>query len=115
MDRSTCGGCDEPEYADKLHALAMKYQEVAATAGEKIFRLQTALTIIREWSMKNWDARAVRVIRDWIDSGMSEPLPWPGGAFFEEWAEKQGYSNVDGCVGLRITAQLVQDDRRIRN
>ena len=56
--------------------------------------------------MNNWHAGAIITVRDWIDSGMTGPVPWPGGAIFEAWAEKQGWSNQGGFIGYTMTVQL---------
>ena len=83
------------------------YQRAAARAGTQALRMRIALKILRAWGIgQNWDVRAVITIRDWIDGGMDGPVPWPGGAFFEEWAAEQGLSNIDGHCGYRLTMQL---------
>ena len=105
LDRATCNGCDEPE-GDELRELALKYQQAAAKCGTQAMRMGFALAIIREWSMNNWHAGAIITVRDWIDSGMTGPVPWPGGAIFEAWAEKQGWSNQGGFIGYTMTVQL---------
>jgi hypothetical protein len=33
---------------------------------------------------------------------MNGPIPFPDNPFFREWAEKNGFSNVAGFVGLRL-------------
>ena len=42
LDRSTCDGCDEREYADKLYALAMKYQDADAKVSQRSMRMAIA-------------------------------------------------------------------------
>ena len=70
-------------------------------------RMHLALKVLRKWGMgQNYNAHAVVAIRDWLDRGMSGPIPWPGGAFFDEWAAEEGLANVDGFVGLRFTMEL---------
>jgi len=102
---------DLPESADTLEdarTLALHYQKCAAECGSKSMRYVWALMILREWALgQNYDARALITVRDWIDSGMNGPIPWPGGLFFAEWATERGLSNVDGYVGMRLTAKLV--------
>jgi hypothetical protein len=96
----------------ELEALAIKHLEAAAASGQAAMRMRFALLILREWALgKCYHAGAMIAIRDWIDGGMDGPVPWPGGAFFEEWAEKQGFSNVDGFVGFRVTVQLLPDTK----
>lgn len=87
----------------------IRYQRAAARAGTQALRMRIALKILREWSMGHrYSAHVVICVRNWIDDGMNGPVPWPGGAFFEEWAAEQGLSNVDGFCGYRLTMQLEQ-------
>lgn len=72
-------------------------------------RMDLALKLLRAWGMgQDYNAGVVMTVRDWIDGGMRGPIPWPGGAFFDGWAARQGLSNVDGFVGLKITMQIVE-------
>lgn len=73
-------------------------------------RMHLALKMLREWGMgENFHGGVVATIRKWIDDGKPGPIPWPGGAIFEEWATKEGLANVDGFVGLRVTMQIVRE------
>jgi hypothetical protein len=57
---------------------------------------------------QNFHGGVVVTIRDWFDGGRQGPIPWPGGAIFEEWATREGLSNVDGFVGFRMTMKLTE-------
>ena len=67
-------------------------------------RMFIALNVLRAWhyGTEGFDATVVRTIWDWIDGGMDGPVPWPNSPFFTEWAERTGYSNVDGSIGWRF-------------
>ena len=101
------GGFTREQLAD----LALDYQGIAARQGSAVMRYRMALEILREFGGigGNWNASVTAVVRRWIDGGMDSPLPWPGGAFFEEWAAKKGLSNIDGFCGYRLKMQIVQD------
>jgi hypothetical protein len=71
-------------------------------------RMYMALKILRAWNSgtAGFDALVVGTIHQWIDDGdMQLPIPWPRSPFFEEWAEKHGYANIDGHVGFRLVGQ----------
>jgi hypothetical protein len=73
-------------------------------------RMHIALKLLRAWGMGgDFHGGVVVTVREWIDGGMKGPIPWPGGAIFEEWASKAGYANVDGSVGFRFTMQLERE------
>jgi len=99
-----------PDNADTLEnaqTLALHYQRVAVEQGTRLIRMHIAISILRKWALgKNWNASAVLTIRDWIDGGMVESIPWPGDAFFEEWAATQHMENIDGFIGYRITMKM---------
>lgn len=97
--------------ADLIERQAAEMSEmyrVAAEQGSKILRLNLALTIARAWGLASdgWDWTAAIAIRKWADSDRSRPIPWINCPFFEEWATRQGLSNVDGHVGYRFTVTL---------
>ena len=98
---------DLPQSADTLEdarTLALHYQKIAAKQGSKIMRLRIALKIIREFGGfgDGYHAGVMLTMREWMDSGMDSPVPWPESAFFDTWAAAQGLSNVDGFVGYRL-------------
>jgi hypothetical protein len=67
-------------------------------------RMLIALRILRAWNSgtAGFDGQVVVTIHQWIDAGMNGPIPFPDNPFFREWAEKNGFSNVAGFVGLRL-------------
>ena len=102
-----------PASADTLEdarTLALHYQQAAATAGQRAMRMRFALLMLREFGGlgNGMHGGVMNTVRAWIDEGMTEPLPWPESPFFDDWAAKQGWSNVDGCVGFRLKMELVQ-------
>lgn len=101
-----------PQSADTLddaRRLALHYQSIAAVQGGKLLRLNVALKIIREFGMdRGWHSGVMLTIKRWMDDGMDKPIPWPESVFFDEWAETQGMSNIDGHIGYRLTATLVR-------
>jgi hypothetical protein len=110
-DKGRCVMTDLPQSADTLEdarTLALHYQQAAAKCGQHAMRMRFALLILREWSIKHWSSNITMTVQEWIDAGMSGPIPWPGGAFFEEWAEEQGWTNIDGFIGIRVTAKLIR-------
>ncbi len=68
-------------------------------------RMYLALQMLRAWNSgtQGFEALTVSTVNKWIDDGMSGPIPWPESPFFAEWAEKRGFSNIDGYVGFRAT------------
>lgn len=100
-----------PESADTLEdarTLALHYQSIAAQQGSKIMRLRIALQIIREFGGfgQGFHGGVMATMAEWMDDGMDGPLPWPESVFFDTWAKSQGMSNVDECVGYRLTVKL---------
>jgi hypothetical protein len=93
---------------ENARTLALHYQDAAAKCGQCAMRMRFALLMLREFGgMGNgWHGNVAYTVLEWIDEGMAEPLPWPGGAAFEKWAAERGWSNVDGCVGFRLTMKL---------
>jgi hypothetical protein len=73
-------------------------------------RMWIALRLLRAWNngTDGYDGEVVAILNRWIDGGMQGPIPWPNNPFFREWAEAKGYSNVNGSVGFRFSAMLVQ-------
>jgi hypothetical protein len=70
-------------------------------------RMHIALKMLRAWGMgEDFHGGVVATIRTWIDEGMQGPIPWPGGAIFEAWAEGSGYANVGGSVGFRLIMKM---------
>ncbi len=71
-------------------------------------RMWLALKLMRAWNSgtAGFDSRVVMTVNQWIDDGMKGPIPWPGGAFFDDWAARNGLSKVDGNVGFRFEVQL---------
>lgn len=69
-------------------------------------RMYIALRILRAWNhgTDGFDGIAVKTIHDWIDGKMEGPIPWPESPLFREWAQDNGFSNVDGNVGFRFLA-----------
>lgn len=65
-------------------------------------RMYIAIQILRAWNngTVGYHAEVVSTVNDWIDSGMVGPIPFPRSPFFADWAEKQGFANVDGAIGL---------------
>ena len=102
---------DLPQSADTLEdarALALHYQSVAASQGTACLRYRLALMILREFSGlgEGYHAGVTLTIKAWIDAGMDQPIPWPQSVFFDSWARTKGLSNVDGCVGYRMTMKM---------
>jgi hypothetical protein len=67
-----------------------------------------ALRVLRAWNSgtAGYSGITVKTINDWIDGKMEGPVPWPNDPFFEEWAQKNGFSEVDGYIGFRLHANL---------
>jgi hypothetical protein len=67
-------------------------------------RMSIALRILRAWNSgtAGFDGQVVLTIHKWIDAGMNGPIPFPDNPFFSEWAQENGFSNVDGFVGFRL-------------
>jgi hypothetical protein len=77
----------------------------------RIEDLEVALLIIRAWGLGgNYNAHAIVTVRDWVDAGMNGAVPWPGGAFFEEWAGENQLLNVGGFVKFSATARQKEEN-----
>jgi len=112
------GKSELPQSADTLEdarTLALHYQKIAAEQGSKIMRLRISLQIIREFGGfgEGFHGGVMATMTKWMDSGMSDPVPWPESVFFDTWAEKQGMSNVDGCVGYRLTMKVSRENQHV--
>lgn len=90
--------------------IALSYQKAAAESGQAAMRMGFALKILRAWGgyrgSEGWHGGVVADVLAWIDAGMSGPVPWTRSPFFDEWAAKNGWENVDGFIGFRFTANL---------
>ena len=76
-----------------------KYMADAESAQREIERLKTALLMLRAWVIgDHYDCLVRLTVMKWIDAGMKDPIPWPGGAFFDHWADEAGYVNQNGFV-----------------
>ena len=80
------------------------YQMIAAKQGTKIMRMYWAMMMLRDFY--DVDRSVCRLVHNWMELGMDEPIPFPSSPHFPDWAEKHGLEDVDGCVGMLITAQL---------
>jgi len=68
-----------------------------------------ALKILRAWNHgpAGYCSEVVGIVNAWLDGGSKGPIPFPSSPFFAEWAQNNGYSNIDGFVGFRFMANLV--------
>ena len=69
-------------------------------------RMYIALKMLRKWELASFDGGVVVILKDWIDSGMKGPIPFPQSPFFEEWATENGLSNIEGFVGFLIKMEM---------
>lgn len=71
-------------------------------------RMYIALKILRAWNngTAGFHGFVVKIIHDWIDSGMKGPIPWPNDPFFAEWAQENGLSQVGESIGYRFQMEL---------
>ena len=92
---------------ESLAQIAVRYQSVAQEQGTSLIRMRFALMMLRAWNSgtAGYDAEVVLTVNQWIDGGMQGPIPYPRSPFFREWAEKQGWTEVRGFVGMTFTAQ----------
>lgn len=96
----------EVAHRRRAEARAGELLEKAAQAGTALMRANIALAMVREWGIASpsWNATVAKTLADWIDTPSPRgSVPWPDSPFFEEWAERRGYSNFDGHVGFRLT------------
>jgi hypothetical protein len=85
----------------------MTEPSTAAMQGTTIIRMRFALLMLRKFAMgEDYDSLVLLTVKDWIDSGMNGPIPWPDSPFFARWAAEQGWSNVNGFVGFKYVATL---------
>ena len=76
-----------------------KYMADAESAQREVQRLKTALLMLWAWVIgDHYDCLVRLTVMKWIDAGMKDPIPWPGGAFFDHWADEAGYVNQNGFV-----------------
>lgn len=78
-----------------------------STATNTPLRMHMALKMMRAWNngTEGYSADVVMTVNKWIDGGMNGPIPYPASPFFDQWARKNGYSNVDGYVGFVLLAK----------
>lgn len=97
-----------------LNAIGIKVEyaerEAAAEQGSLIFRLRLALKMCREWALgdEGYSALTCGYLRDWIDAGMTGPLPWPDDVVTKRWLIQNGYNKTkSGHVGLICNFKVV--------
>jgi hypothetical protein len=63
-------------------------------------RAKIALLLMRRYGpVPSLQRTVVRPIHDWIDAGMSGPVPWPrGSAAFDSWAAANGLVEDHGGI-----------------
>lgn len=93
-------------WVERLRENSKPFCAVDDVPGNVALRQLWAIKILREWNGRNYDARVTHTVHKWIDDGMQGPIPYPGGAFFDDWARENGLSNVNGFVGVVLTAEL---------
>jgi hypothetical protein len=100
------------EYVRSLRERAENAEKALAAISQENgpIRLYIALRLARAHfglSGVDYDSSVVMAVNQWIDGGMQGPVPWPDSPFFAQWAEKNGYANIDGFVGFKFSVDLV--------
>lgn len=67
-------------------------------------RMYIALRVLHAWhnGTAGYCAENVLIVHDWIDRGMTGPIPYPKSPFFREWAERNGFADIDGGIAVRL-------------
>lgn len=65
-----------------------------------------ALRVLHAWhsGTAGYCAESVLIVNDWIARGMEGPIPFPKSPYFAEWAEQNGFADIDGGIALRPNA-----------
>jgi hypothetical protein len=103
------GWLEDASYFE-VSALAAKF--IAEASGDQSdnhpLRLYIALRLLRAWNhgTAGFSADVVATVNDWFDTGRKGPIPWIDNPFFAEWADSNGYANIEGYVGFRLRLDL---------
>lgn len=93
---------------DDLIAEIVRWKSQAAKNATTCVRYFIALKLARQFCL---DGRAFhggvsRDISDWIDGGMTAGLLWPSSPAAQKFLTDEGYSKVNGKIGMRATMTL---------
>lgn len=100
---------DLPSRGDLLRAL-IRYRDIAADQGTKIFRLRTALLLVAEFLCTDTPLEIACIIADWVEDGMDndKPIRWPTDPLVDRWLRQNGYNPVGGYIGMTATAEIIE-------
>ncbi len=73
----------------------------AREAEASVDRLRMAFLVLSE----SGHGGGMFEVRRWFSAGATGPIPWPGGALFEAWAEENGIGERDGAMVLLIPGE----------
>lgn len=93
---------------DELLDEIVRWKSQAARNATTAIRYQIALKIARQFGVesKAFDGGVSVMLADWLDKQPHCGVPWPSSPFARKWLEAEGYSEVNGRVGMRATVFL---------
>lgn len=93
---------------DDLVAEIVRWKTQAAKNATTCVRYSIALKLARQFGVDSLSFQAIvsHDISDWIDGGMQEGLLWPSSPSAQKWLTAEGYSEVNGKIGMRATMTL---------
>ena len=93
---------------EDLMAEVQRWKEQAARNAQTCVRYQIALKLSRQFGMSSraFDGGVSVMLADWFDHQRHCGVPWPSSVFARQWLAAEGYSEVNGKVGMRATLTL---------
>lgn len=93
---------------DELIDEVSRWKSQAARNAQTCVRYKIALKLARQYGIAShaFDGGVSVMLADWLDHQPHCGVPWPSSAFAQKWLTSEGYSDVDGKVGMRATMTL---------
>lgn len=97
---------------DELLAEIVRWKEQSARNAQTCLRYQIALKMARQFGLESraFDGGVSVMLADWLDHQPYCGVPWPSSVFAQQWLSTEGYSEVDGKIGMRATMTLTKPD-----
>jgi len=85
-----------------------RWKGQAARNAQTCFRYKIALMLARKFGIESrgFDGGVSVMLADWLDHQPHLGVPWPSSVFAQQWLAAEGYSEVDGKIGIRATVTL---------
>lgn len=107
-DATNCYVSALEQRVDDLHAEVQRWKGQAARNASAAIRYQIALKLARQYGMesRSFHGGVSAMLADWFDNHRQCGVPWPSSGIVQKWLTAEGYSEVDGKIGMRATLTL---------